>query len=135
MGIRRDPEYPAGIQTGREINTIDLKHCLHGKKMSNLPLGIKLNNKKNQWVHKNLVVLTSDLKIKNKEIIPFWKKKENRQAKMTVVQRSEKQSLSDAELDICSTKMHARTSLFNCTDKFLTSTDTKRARLPCTLIQ
>ena len=48
MGIRRDPEYPAGIQTGREIRTIDLKHCLHGKKMSNLPLGIKLNNKKNQ---------------------------------------------------------------------------------------
>ena len=48
MGIRRDPEYPAGIQTGREIRTIDLIHCLQVKKMSNLPLGIKLNNTKNQ---------------------------------------------------------------------------------------
>ena len=63
------------------------------------------------------------------------KKKKNRQAKMTVVQRSDKQSLYDAELDICSTKMRAQTSLFNCTDKFLTLTDTKKVRLPCTLIQ
>ena len=63
------------------------------------------------------------------------KNKKNRQAKMTVVERSEKQSLYDVELDICSTKMHAQTSLFNCTDKFLTLTDTKKARLPCTLIQ
>ena len=46
----------------------------------------------------------------------------NRQAKMTVVQRSEKQSLYDAELDICSTKMHAQTSLF------VPLTDTKKAR-------
>ena len=63
------------------------------------------------------------------------KQTKNRQAKMTVVQRSEKQSLYDAELDICSTKMHEQTSLFNCTDKFLTLTNTKKARLPCTLIQ
>ena len=49
--------------------------------------------------------------------------------------RSDKQSLYDAELDICSTKMRAQTSLFNCTDKFLTLTDTKKVRLPCTLIQ
>ena len=41
---------------------------------------------------------------------------------MTVVQRSEKQSLYDAELDICSTKMHAQTSLF------VPLTDTKKAR-------
>ena len=42
------------------------------------------------------------------------KKQKNREAKMIVVQRSEKQSLYNAKRDIvCSTKMHAQTSLFN----------------------
>ena len=64
------------------------------------------------------------------------KKKKNREAKMIVVQRSEKQSLYNAKRDIvCSTKMHAQTSLFNYTSKSLTLTDAKKARLPCTLIQ
>ena len=55
---------------------------------------------------------------------------------MIVVQRSEKQSLYNAKHDIvCSTKMHAQTSLFNYTGKSLTLTDAKKARLPCTLIQ
>ena len=64
------------------------------------------------------------------------KKKKNRQAKMIVVQRSEKQSLYNAKRDIvCSTKMHAQTSLFNYTGKSLTLTDAKKAKLPCTLIQ
>ena len=64
------------------------------------------------------------------------KNKKNRQAKMIVVQRSEKQSLYNAKRDIvCSTKMHAQTSLFNYTGKSLTLTDAKKARLPCTLIQ
>ena len=75
-------------------------------------------------------------KTKNKTKHKPKKKKKNREAKMIVVQRSEKQSLYNAKRDIvCSTKMHAQTSLFNYTSKSLTLTDAKKARLPCTLIQ
>ena len=53
-------------------------------------------------------------KAKNKTKHKPKKKKKNREAKMIVVQRSEKQSLYNAKRDIvCSTKMHAQTSLFN----------------------